>query len=167
MSKTSYQDVHLDLLIRMAFEQMEEEETEQLAASPDPEISTDNALRADAAFDKALQTVSGQHRREKQAKRTISLRRGLRMAGAIAAALSVLALIALPVTFAASAEFRNAVMKLFVEIDDVHKEALFSFQPADQPTQEPVAAPSVPERWRGDLLSHLSTRRFSRRLYQQ
>lgn len=150
MSKTSYQDVHLDLLIRMAFEQMEEEETEQLAASPDPEISTDNALRADAAFDKALQTVSGQHRREKQAKRTISLRRGLRMAGAIAAALIVLALIALPVTFAASAEFRNAVMKLFVEIDDVHKEAHFSFQPADQPTQEPVAAPSVPERWRGD-----------------
>ena len=39
MSKTSYQDAHLDLLIRMAFEQMEEEETEQLAASPDPEIS--------------------------------------------------------------------------------------------------------------------------------
>ena len=30
MKKTSYQDSHLDLLIRMAFEQLEEEDTEQL-----------------------------------------------------------------------------------------------------------------------------------------
>ena len=38
MKKTSYQDAHLDLLIRMAFEQLEEEDTEQLATSPDPEL---------------------------------------------------------------------------------------------------------------------------------
>ena len=65
MKKTSYQDAHLDLLIRMTFEQLDEEDTEQLAASPDPELNAADALRADKAFDTACSKVGIQEKQEK------------------------------------------------------------------------------------------------------
>ena len=131
MKKTSYQDAHLDLLIRMAFEQLEEEDTEQLATSPDPELSAADALRADRAFDTACNKVNIQEKQEKRQKRKGIILHGFRTIGFVAAAIVILALIALPVTFAASAEFRQAVMKLFVEIDEERGEAYFSFQPEE------------------------------------
>ncbi|MBQ9264597.1 MAG: DUF4367 domain-containing protein [Clostridia bacterium] len=150
MSKPSYQDQHLDLMIEMAFTQLEAEEVEQLINEPDPVLTSEEMARADRAFQFAMSRSAQQKKAEKRKERKSLVFAGLRYAATAVAAIFVLALIALPITFAASAEFRSAVMRLFVEIDDVHKEAHFSFQPADQPTQEPVAVPSVPEGWRGE-----------------
>ena len=149
MKKTSYQDAHLDLLIRMAFEQLEEEDTEQLAASPDPEINATDALRADKAFDTACSKVGIQEKQEKNKKRNEIIWHGFRAVGFAAAAIVILALIALPVTFAASAEFRSAVMRLFVEIDDVHKEAHFSFHPEETSEEVQFDDATAPDFWRG------------------
>ena len=73
---------------------------------------------------------------------------GLRYAAAAIAAIFILALIALPITFVASAEFRQTVMKLFVEIDENRGEAHFSFRPEDQPTELPYII-KMPEGWKG------------------
>ena len=133
MSKIAYQDEHLDLLIRLAFAQMEEEEEAALCASPDPAVAPRDALRADRAFQSALSLAAKEEKRENRQQTAQKLRRGLRLAGIAAAALLVLALAALPVTFAASAEFRNAVMKLFVQIDEKQSDlAHFAFRPEDE-----------------------------------
>lgn len=152
MKRTSYQDAHLDLLIRMAFEQLDEEDTEQLAASPDPELSAADALRADKAFDTACSKVGIQEKQEKNKKRNEIIWHGFRTIGFAAAAIVILALIALPVTFAASAEFRQAVMKLFVEIDEERGEAFFSFhseEEKEEKTQFDDA--TAPDFWKGGL----------------
>lgn len=162
MKKTSYQDAHLDLLIHMAFEQLEEEDTEQLAASPDPELNAADALRADKAFDTACSKVGIQEKQEKNKKRNEIILHGFRTIGFAAAAIVILALIALPVTFAASAEFRQAVMKLFVEIDEERGEAFFSFHSEEEKEEETqFDDATAPDYWKGGLYPQYLPEGFS------
>lgn len=148
MSKPSYQDQHLDLMIEMAFAQLDAEEIDQLINEPDPMLTPEEEARADRVFLSALDRSSKLEKKEKRGKRKNKVFTGLRYAAAAIAAIFILALIALPITFVASAEFRQTVMKLFVEIDENRGEAHFSFRPEDQPTELPYIT-KMPEGWKG------------------
>ena len=63
MKHPSWQDAHLDCLLRLAMEQLDAEDTARFVQSPDPDISVSDAQRADRAFQAAL---SGALRRSEQ-----------------------------------------------------------------------------------------------------
>ena len=147
MNEPSLLDRHLDALLPMALEQLEREEVERIAGSADPEVSDDDALRADGAFQGAYRTVNLQ---EKQARRTARARtawKALRYAGIAFAGMLILAFIAFPVALAASAEFRASVMQLLMEVNE--KEGLYTVTVQNGgylengPPVEGAAAPSV------------------------
>ena len=54
MNKSSYQDQHLNLLIRLAFQQIEEETVEQFVYTPDPTLNITETACADRAFHRAM-----------------------------------------------------------------------------------------------------------------
>lgn len=151
MTAATARDRHLDALLSIALEQMDQEENERIAKSLDPQMDADTALRMNQAFESAYQTVDQEKRRNQRKTRAVKAARVLRQAAVVLAAFVILVLAAFPVALAASADFRSRVMKLFVHIDENTGEEYFTIRPEDAPEHvepdQPVEAPRV---WNGD-----------------
>ena len=59
MNKEAIQDQHLDLLIRLAFEQINEEEINDLIQSDDPPLSAEESKRMEQCYQRAICIGSG------------------------------------------------------------------------------------------------------------
>ncbi|MBE5789366.1 MAG: DUF4367 domain-containing protein [Clostridiales bacterium] len=150
MNKSSYQDQHLDLLIRMAFQQIEEETTEQFVQTPDPALNTAEIDCADRAFNRAVNASTEKNKADRKQKRKQNTYRSLRVAAAVLIAVIGLALIALPIAFAVSPEFRDSVMKLFAQTDSEKGQAFYSFQAEDASWEDEPKDDSSPDFWYGE-----------------
>ena len=147
MNEPSLLDRHLDALLPMALEQLEREEVERLARTADPEVSDDDALRADGAFQGAYRTANLQKKQVRRRARARTAWKALRYAGIAFAGLLILALVAFPVALAASADFRASVMQLFMEVNEKESQYTVWIQNGasieNSPPEEGAAAPSV------------------------
>ena len=151
MMASSAKDRHLDALLSIALEQMDQEENERIAKSLDPQVDEGSAFLMDQAFESAYQAVNQEKRRNRRKTRAVKTARVFRQAAVVLAALVILVLAAFPVALAASADFRGQVMKLFIHIDENTGEEYFAIRPEGTPEHaepdQPVEAPSV---WNGD-----------------
>ena len=137
-------DRHLDLLLSMALEQMEQEADARFSQSPDPEVQPADALQMDRAFASACETARRQQRGQRRTRRAKKVASFLRLAGGAAAALMFLLLLAFPVALGASAEFRAYVTQMLVRIDEARNAVSIVFQPEEASPLSPVS-----DRWQG------------------
>lgn len=147
MSTSTIQDRHLDMLLSMALEQIEQEADESLLRSPDPKVDPDDALRADRAFESAYVTAQHQERRKRRIMRTKKAAHGLRLASAAAVIIVFLTMLAFPLALTASAEFRAYVMQMLVHIDEERREVSILFLPEEGTNTG--SAPLSPDCWKG------------------
>ena len=150
MSKSSCQDQHLDLLIRMAFQQIEEETVEQFVQTPDPTLNSTETACADRAFHRAMIASTEKNKADRKQKRKQNAYLSLRVAAAVLIAVIGLALIALPIAFAVSPEFRDSVMKLFAQTDSEKGQASYSFKMEETTGEDIPNQDSSPDFWLGD-----------------
>ena len=150
MNKSSYQDQHLNLLIRLAFQQIEEETVEQFVYTPDPTLNITETACADRAFHRAMIASTEKNKADRKQKRKQNTYLSLRVAAAVLIAVIGLALIALPIAFAVSPEFRDSVMKLFAQTDSEKGQASYSFKMEDTTGEDIPNHDSSPDFWLGD-----------------
>ena len=150
MNKSSCQDQHLDLLIRMAFQQIEEETVEQFVQTPDPTLNSTETACADRAFHRAMIASTEKNKADRKQKRKLNAYLSLRVAAAVLIAVIGLALIALPIAFAVSPEFRDSVMKLFAQTDSEKGQASYSFKMEETTGEDIPNQDSSPDFWLGD-----------------
>ena len=114
MSEGALQDRYLDVLLEMVFEEQEEKAVERLAHSPDPELTEEQRAQADRMLEKALQK-NDQWEKEKKRNRRLERKKrigkGLLLTLALALGLS-------SVGFATIAEFREAIVRMFVRVNE-------------------------------------------------
>ena len=114
MSETALQDRYLDVLLEMVFEEQEDKAVERLARSPDPELTEEQRGQADRMLEKALREA------EQRAKQEASFRkvqRGKRRAKGLLVMVAVILLLSCA-AFAASAEFREMILRMFVRVNE-------------------------------------------------
>lgn len=138
------QDVHLDMMLHLAFLQESEEEIEAHLSEPVSELTDAQKALADRAFRKAMarwekERKAAAHKRRLAIARAVT-RRGIE----IAACVIVIAGVALPVAFAASPAFRSRVMQLLISYDQRSQEAHVRF------VESPALSFDVPEAWQGN-----------------
>lgn len=157
MNKVAIQDQHLDLLIRLAFEQINEEEINELIQSDDPPLSAEESKRMELCYQRAICLSK---RFQQQEKHDVRRRNAIKVFKGISvgfAALLIIALIALPVAFAVSSEFRTSVMRLFVEFDESAHEAHFSLQTDSVYIPKEInsaATVEIPFGWKGEYFPY-------------
>lgn len=157
MNKEAIQDQHLDLLIRLAFEQINEEEINDLIQSDDPPLSAEESKRMEQCYQRA---ICMSKRFQQQEKRDASRRNAIKALKAISigfAAILIIALIAFPVAFAVSSEFRTSVMSLFVVFDETAHEAHFSLQTDSVYIPKEInsdATVEIPSGWKGEYFPY-------------
>lgn len=143
-SRNKLQEQHLDMMIRMALQQDEDEKTSELVNSSDPELTPEIERSADSAYVRALKKAErdGSVERRKKTVRTIyrAMTSGLKMAAAIA----LVVVVAMPIAIATSSAFRSTVLKMIMEIDEERNEVSFSFQGNRNVTS------NVPDLWKGE-----------------
>ena len=113
MSEGALQDRYLDVLLEMVFEEQEEKAVERLAHSPDPELTEEQRTQADRMLEKALRKNDQWEKEQKRIRRKERkkrLRKGLLLTLALVLGLS-------SVGFATIAEFREAIVRMFVRVN--------------------------------------------------
>ena len=153
MNKVAIQDQHLDLLIRLAFEQINEEEINELIQSDDPPLSAEESKRMEQCYQKAIylsKRFQQQEKHDAHRKNAIGVFKTISIGFA---AMIIIALIAFPVAFSVSSEFRTSVMRLFVEFDETAHEAHFSLQTDSVYIPKEInsdATVEIPFGWKGE-----------------
>ena len=142
--KQTAEDQYLDLIIRLAYEQIADQEVEQLLNEPDPELTNEEKTTGNKAFRDALSEEDTRRKHEKKRQSTKHFRHMLVKVCEVAACLIIIIGIAFPIAIATSAQFRSKVMQLLINIDTVNNEAHFSF------IEDENAAFYVPEGWNGE-----------------
>lgn len=142
---SALQDRHLDLMIRLSFDMDDADEVQRLLDSPDPVLTPEEQVMAQAIFATAQDKAKQYSRAEKRVKaRRTSGRIVMRVIEA-AACLILFAMIAVPVAMAASPTFRARVMKLLIVMNPDTQEVQYTL------VEDPDAAFFVPEFWPGDF----------------
>ena len=113
MSEGALEDRYLDLLLEMVFEEQEEKEVERLAQSPDPELTEEQSSQANHMLEKALQKNDQWEKQQKKSRRLARTKR----AGKVLLLILALALGLSSVGFATIAEFREAIVRMFVRVN--------------------------------------------------
>ena len=144
MDMNRFQDEHLDLLIRLAFQMEEAQAVQQLMDEAVPEMTAKEKTAAQSALEKAFAAANLHKKQERKTKRTKILRKTFTRLAVAMLCLVVLAALALPITFTASAEFREKMMQLFTEENKQRGEIYFGL------TEHPEEIYSVPMDWPGE-----------------
>lgn len=142
--KQTAEDQYLDLIIRLAYEQIADQEVEKLLNEPDPELTNEEKTTADKAFQDVLSEEDTRRKHEKRRQSTKNFRHMLVKVCEVAACLIIIIGIAFPIAIATSAQFRSKVMHLLMEIDSTKQEAHFHF------VEDEKAAFYVPDDWEGE-----------------
>ena len=114
MSESALWDRYLDFLLEMVFEEQEEKDVERLAQSPDPELTEEQRSQADRALEKALREADRRAKQETSFPKSPREKRGAKGFLFFLAVLLFFSCIA----FAASAEFREMILRMFVRVNE-------------------------------------------------
>ena len=144
MDMNRFQDEHLDLLIRLAFQMEEAQAVQQLMDEAVPEMTAKEKTAAQSALEKAFVAANLHKKQERKTKRTKILRKTFTRLAVAMLCIVVLAALALPITFTASAEFREKMMQLFTEENKQRGEIYFGL------TEHPEEMYQVPGDWPGE-----------------
>ena len=144
MDMNRFQDEHLDLLIRLAFQMEEAQAVQQLMDEPVPEMTAREKTAAQSALEKAFAAANLHKKQERKTKQTQIVRKTFTRLAVAMLCIVVLAALALPITFTASAEFRARVMRLFAQENKQRGEIYFGL------TEHPEEIYSVPVDWPGE-----------------
>ncbi len=136
-------DLHLDMMIRLAFDVEDNEEVMRILNEPDPVLSLEEKAFADEVFAKALAASEKRSRLENRKRRAKTAKKFLVRAAEVAACIILIIGIAMPIAIAHSPAFRAKVMQLIMELDAEKGEAYFSF------AEDGQASFPVPESWTG------------------
>lgn len=136
-------DLHLDMMIRLAFDVEDNEEVMRILNEPDPVLSLEEKAFADDVFAKALAASEKRVKLENRKRCAKAVRKFLIRAAEAAACIILVIGIAMPIAIAHSPAFRAKVMQLIMEPDNEKGAAYFSFVEDEQ------ASFPVPEGWTG------------------
>ena len=144
MNNGTLEDKYLDMMIRLAFDETEERETERVLSSGEEDGDLPDAEAFDRAFYAALDSALRNVQKEKRKKRACKTRRLLMRTGNIAACVILLAALTLPAAMATSPELKRWASGLLADVDNENGKIEFSF---DKSTSSAVP---VPEGWTGE-----------------
>jgi len=140
---TEYQEQHLDMMIKLAFDLDDAEEIQRILDEEEPKLAPEDQSFADGILASALMKAENQNKRHKRQRYANRARRAIPRMIEIAACLVLITALATPIALAHSAEFRAKVMQLLIRIDRENGEAYFRFE------QDSEASFGVPEGWIG------------------
>ena len=135
---------HLDVMIRLAFDLDDAEETQRLLDEPEAELSAEEERLADGILAQAFQKAEEREKARKRVRRNAAIRRAIPRLALIASCLILVLTIAVPIAIASSPVLRSRVMRLIVQMDEEQGKARFVF------VADPDAAFDVPEGWTGE-----------------
>ena len=105
-------DLHLDMMIRLAFDVEDNAEVMRILNEPDPVLSLEEKAFADDVFAKALAASEKRVKLENRKRRAKAVRKSLIRAAEAAACIILIIGIAMPIAIAHSPAFRAKVMQL-------------------------------------------------------
>lgn len=141
---TALKERHLDVMIKLAFDLDDAEETQRLLDEPEAELSAEEERLADGILAQAFQKAEEREKARKRVRRRTAIRRAMPRVALIASCLILVLTIAVPIAIASSSVLRSRVMRLIVQVDEEQGRATFDF------VEDPDAAFDVPEGWLGD-----------------
>ena len=146
MSETALQDRYLDTLLEMVFEEQEEKDVERLVQSPDPELTQEQNSQAERILEKAFRESEQRVKKETFLGKT---QKGNRAVKRFAAILAVLLFLS-SVGFAASAEFREVILRMFVRLNERENSVwLYPDEESYNRNTETYSGVPPPGQWRG------------------
>ena len=152
---TALQERHLDIMIKLAFDLDDAEETQRLLDESEAELSAEEERLADEILVHAFQKAEEREKARKRVRRRAAVRRAMPRVALIASCLILVLTIALPIAIASSPVLRSRVMRLIVEVDEERGRADFWF------VADPDAAFDVPEGWTGNYFPSYIPEGFS------
>lgn len=138
------QERHLDMMIRLAFDQEDAEAVQQILEEPEPELTPEEQMMAERIFGLVQEKAEKQKSIEKKSLQKGRVGRTVMRVLEVAACLIVAFAIATPIALANSPVLRSRVMQLLTYIDQADGAAYFMFQ------EDPDAEFYVPEGWMGE-----------------
>ena len=141
---TDLRERHLDMMIKLAFDLDDAEETQRLLNEPDAELSAEDERLADEILAAAFQKADERAKAQRWQQRRASIRHAMPRLALIASCLILALTIAAPIAIASSPVLRSRVMRLLIQVDEEQGRATFEF------AADPDAAFDVPEGWEGE-----------------
>lgn len=138
-----YADEHLDTMIALAFDLDDAEAVQELAQTPDPELSPREQATADLLLTAAYAKADRQSKRSRSDRIRSSLQRVMPVIMRIAACILVAATLSFTVAFASSPVFRSRVMKIVQRLESNDTMLGFYFE------EDASRAFVVPQEWTG------------------
>lgn len=135
---------HLDVMIKLAFDLDDAEETQRLLDEPEAELSAEEERLADEILVQAFQKAEEREKKRKRQRRRAAVQQAMPRVALIASCLILVLTIALPIAIASSPVLRSRVMRLIVEVDEEQGRARYEF------VADSDAAFDVPEGWLGE-----------------
>ena len=141
---TDLRERHLDMMIKLAFDLDDAEETQRLLDEPDEDLSAKDERLADEILATAFQKADERAKAQRRQQRRTSVRHAMPRLALIASCLILALTIAAPIAIASSPVLRSRVMRLLIQVDEEQGRAIFEF------AADPDAAFDVPEGWLGE-----------------
>lgn len=138
------QERHLDMMMRLAFDQEDAEAVQQILEEPEPELTPEEQIMAERILGLVKEKAEKQKAIEKKSLQKGRAGRTVMRVLEVAACLIVAFAIATPIALANSTVFRSRVMQMLTDIDRDDEVASFTFQ------EDPDAEFFVPEGWMGE-----------------
>lgn len=139
---STIEEKYLDGIIRLAFEEAEERETESILSSETEYPSCSEKL--DSVFFSALDEALRQLKKEKRSGHMRRVRASLIKAVNMAGCVVLIVMLTVPAALALSPELRKWASGLFAYVDEQNERIIFSFDKGIS------AAAAVPEGWKGN-----------------
>lgn len=140
---TEYQEQHLDMMIKLAFDLDDAEEVQRIVDEKEPELTPEEQAFADRILAAVLLKVEHQNKLNRRQSYTKKARQIIPRMIEVVACFVLIVAVATPIALANSAAFRAKVMQLLIQMDNEKGEAYFSFE------QNPNASFWIPEGWLG------------------
>lgn len=138
------EDEYIDTMIRLAFEQEEALETQEMIAVSKYPATLEEQAAAERVHRRFIETISAQEKAQKRENRFLRLQKIAPRVLQAAAAIILTLAIATPIAIANVASFRSAVMQLLLRFDENKQELHVDF------SEDESAAFDVPAEWPGE-----------------
>ena len=143
LDMSRFTDEHLNTMVALAFDLDDAEAIQELAQTPDPELSPMEHTTADMLLTAAYAKADRQSKRSRSDRIRSSLQRVMPVIMRIAACILVAATLSFTVAFASSPVFRSRVMKIVQRLESNDTMLGFYFE------EDASRAFVVPQEWTG------------------
>lgn len=147
--ESALQEAHLDLMIRLAFDQENLEMVQETLQEDETVLTEKEKISAANAWEKAQSKMDALEKSKKRQHNLECLKTALPRIVKVAACLMLVVAMTFPIAVANSEYFRAKVMQLLIDIDMEKNEAYFSYVENEDATFD------VPEGWTGDYFPAL------------